>query len=101
MNFPSRHQLLNDIPLRLIKKIKEKSFFKALESCDIYIVNIDLWMSKGGVETFVLIVHFLNHNWEPSHITIGLFETANTFGDAMAIQVNEVLLTYGLKSWHM
>jgi hypothetical protein len=53
-------------------------------------------MSKGGMETFVLIVHFLNHNWEPNHITIGLFETTNKFGAAMAIQVNEVLATYGL-----
>jgi len=39
---------------------------------------------------------FFNHNWEPGHITIGLFETTNTFGATMAIQVNDVLTTYGL-----
>jgi hypothetical protein len=44
----------------------------------------------------VLIVHFFNHNWELGHITIGLFETTNTFGVPMAIQMNEVSPTYGL-----
>jgi hypothetical protein len=54
-------------------------------------------MSKG-VDTFELIVHFLNHNLEPSHITIGLFETINKSRAAMATQVNEVLPTYGLNA---
>jgi hypothetical protein len=54
-------------------------------------------MSKG-VDTFELIAHFLNHNLEPSHITIGLFETINTSKAAMAIQVNEVLPTHGLNA---
>jgi hypothetical protein len=87
---------MNDIPSRLTKKTKEKFIFEALESSNTCIVNFDLWMSKRGVETFVLIVHFLSHNWKPSHIKIGLFETTNTFGAAMAIQVNEVLATYRL-----
>jgi hypothetical protein len=52
-------------------------------------------MSKGGVDTFVLIILFLNHNWKLGHVTIDLFET-KTFRVAMAIQVNEVLATYGL-----
>jgi hypothetical protein len=55
-------------------------------------------MSKGGLDIFVLIVHFLNHNWEPNHVTIWLFETTNTYGAIMAIQVNEVLTTYGLNA---
>jgi hypothetical protein len=87
---------MHDIPSSLAKKTKEKFLCEALESCDNCIVNFDLWMSKGGVETFVLIVHFFNHYWEPGHITIGLFETTNTFGVAMGILVNEVLPTYGL-----
>jgi len=53
-------------------------------------------MSRGRVDTFVLVVHFLHHNWEPGHVIIGLFEIIETFGVAMAIQVNEVLTTYGL-----
>jgi hypothetical protein len=80
----------------LAKKTNKKFIFEALEACDICMVNFDLWMSKGGVDTFVLIVHFLNHNWELGHITIGMFEIAETSGVAMAIQVNEVIAAYVL-----
>jgi len=48
------------------------------------------------VDTFVLIVHFLNDKWEPCHVTIGFFETKNTFGNAMAMQINDVLAKYEL-----
>jgi hypothetical protein len=58
-------------------------------------VSFDLWMSRG-VNTFVLIVHFLNHNWGLGHVIIGLFETTNISRVAMAIQVNEMLVAYGL-----
>jgi len=53
-------------------------------------------MSRGGMDTFVLIVHFLNHDWEHGHGSIGLVETTKTSRVAMAIQVNEVLTSYGL-----
>ncbi len=63
---------------------------QSLESCDTCMMSFDLWMSRRGIDNFVLIVHFLNHNWEPCHVTIGLFEIAisNTYGAAMALQVN-------------
>ncbi len=76
---------------------RNSSLDEALESCDTYIISCDLWTSKG-VDAFELIVHFLNHNWEPSHITIGLFETIETSRATMVIQVNEVLPTYGLNA---
>jgi len=59
-------------------------------------MNFDLWVPRGGVHTFILIVHFLNHNWELGHVIISLFEIVETFGVAMAIQMNEVLATYVL-----
>lgn len=58
-------------------------------------MNFDLSISKG-VDTLVPIVHFLNHKWEPSHVTISLFKTLNTFWTTIALQVNKVLTTYGL-----
>jgi len=60
-------------------------------------VSFDLWMSRG-VDIFVLIIHLLDHNWESSHVIISLFETTKTSGIAMAIQVNEVLATYGFNA---
>jgi hypothetical protein len=59
-------------------------------------------MSRG-VDTFVLIIRLLNHNWELGHVTISLFDTMETIGAAMAIQVNEVLVALDLilRSLHM
>jgi hypothetical protein len=34
-------------------------------------------MSRGGVDTFVLIIHFLNDKWELCHVIEGFFEIAN------------------------
>jgi hypothetical protein len=52
-------------------------------------------MSRARVDTFVMIVHFLNEKWEPCHITVGFFETIDLFGNAMALQVNDVFAKYG------
>ncbi len=56
-----------------------------------YTMNFDLQMSKGRVDIFVLIIHFLKHQLEPYHVIICLFETINTYGVAMALQVNQTL----------
>jgi hypothetical protein len=28
-------------------------------------VNFDLWMSRGGVDTFALVINYLNESWMP------------------------------------
>ncbi len=79
VSFPFERQLMNDILLKLAKKTKKKFIYEAFEACDTCMVSFDLWMSRG-VDTFVLIVHFLNHNWEHGHVTIDLFKTIETSG---------------------
>ncbi len=54
-------------------------------------------MLKVEVDTFVMIMYFLNDKWEPYYITVGFFETINTFGNSMALEVNDVLEKYGFK----
>jgi hypothetical protein len=56
-------------------------------------------MSRVGVDTFVMLVHFLNSKWEYCHVTIDFFETTNTTRSAMALQVNDVFTKYNLNSW--
>jgi hypothetical protein len=77
----------------LAKKTKKKFIYEALEACDTCMVSFDLWMLRG-IDTFVLIIHLLDHNWGFGHVIIDLFETIKTFGTTMAIQVKEVLATY-------
>jgi hypothetical protein len=41
-------------------------------------------MSKGGVDTFALVINYLNESWMPQHATIGLFEVDETTWLSMA-----------------
>jgi hypothetical protein len=71
---------------RLTKKTKKKFSYEALKA---YGCQEEEW-------TLLFWFFILNHNWEPSHVAIGLFEIIETSRVTMAIQANEVLLTYGL-----
>jgi len=62
-----------------------------LKSCITTIASFDLWMSKSGHDTFALVINFINLHWVFYHVTVGLFETTNTFGVTMAAQVKELL----------
>jgi hypothetical protein len=59
-------------------------------------VSFDLWMSRGGVNTFVLIAHFLNDKWESYYVTLGFKKIIDTFGNPMVFQVNDLLSKHGL-----
>jgi len=45
--------------------------------------SFDLWMSRGGVDTFALVINYLNESWMPQHVTIGLFEVHEIIGLSM------------------
>jgi hypothetical protein len=90
--------LVNEVLLKITKKTKEKYISLAFESCNTCIVSFDLWMFRAGVNTFILIVHFLNDKWEPCHVTISFFEIVEIFRNAMALQVNEVLAKHGFNA---
>jgi hypothetical protein len=55
----------------------------AFVSCITCTTSFDLWMSRVGHDTFVMVVNFLNDYWEPSHVTMGIFEVQNTIGATM------------------
>ncbi len=58
--------------------------------------SFNLWMSHGGVDTFVLVINFLNETWVLMHVIVGLFEVHETCGQSMAIQLQSLLEKYGL-----
>jgi hypothetical protein len=53
-------------------------------------------MPRRVINTFVLIVRFLNDKWEPCHVTLGFFEIVNTSRNVMVLQMNDLLA----KHWH-
>jgi hypothetical protein len=58
--------------------------------------NFDLWMSKGDVDTFALVINFLNETWIPMYVIVGLFEVRETSGQSMIIQLESLLSKFGL-----
>jgi hypothetical protein len=87
---------VNDILPRVAKRTKERYILSTFKSCHSCTLSFDLWMSKTGMDTFVMIVHFLNEKWEPCHITIHFFDIIDPFGNVMALQVNDVFTKYEL-----
>ncbi len=51
-----------------------------------------------GFDTFALVVNFLNKEWVPCHVTIGLFEALDTSGVALANIVKPLLAKFELTS---
>jgi len=44
-------------------------------------------MSKGGIDTFVLVINYLDEAWTPKHATNNLFELhETTSSNAMTLQ---------------
>jgi len=68
----------------VIKTTREKYVLRAFVSCITCTTSFDLWMSHVGHDTFAMVVNFLNDSWEPSHVTMGIFEVQNTTSATMA-----------------
>jgi hypothetical protein len=41
-------------------------------------------MSKGVYDFFALVINFLSNDWQPKHVSIGLFEATETTRQALA-----------------
>jgi hypothetical protein len=48
-------------------------------------------MSKGAYDIFIFVINFLGKVWLPKHITIGLFNAMDTYGQALAKDFIELL----------
>jgi len=70
--------------------------FPAIVQCAIVTTTFDLWMLRSCYDTFALVINFINPNWVPCHIVIGLFETPNIFGAAFVKQMKVLLAKFNL-----
>ncbi len=50
-------------------------------------ISFNFWMSKSGVHvnTFVLVINYLNEFWTPRHAIVGLFKVHETNSSAMVL----------------
>ncbi len=72
--FPSHLQLLEKVFHIMITVSMDMHVLPKLVSTAIVSTSFDLWMSKGGVNTFALVINYLIKTWEPMHIVIEFFE---------------------------
>ncbi len=71
--FPSIKQVSNELWPILMEKIKNIYVLPTLIKCHFVTTSFDLWMSKASHDIFALVIKFLGDNWQPKHITLGLF----------------------------
>jgi hypothetical protein len=67
-----------------------------LKTITIVSTNFDLWMSKSDIDTFALLVNYLDEVWTPVHVIIGVFEVHETIGNSMTFQLQTLLENFGL-----
>jgi len=95
-NFPSRQVLREGLLPRVAKKSKKNFVSPSFASCSTCTMSFDLWMSIGGIDIFVFIVHFLNNKWEPCHVIMGFFKIMETIRYVLALQMNDLFAKHKL-----
>jgi hypothetical protein len=56
--------------------------------------HFDFWMSWNKFNTFVLVVNYINKQWELCHFIVDIFEVHNILRTTMAIQLKELFVFY-------
>jgi hypothetical protein len=72
------------LPNDMLEEVKDKRAIPTFASCVTCTCSFNLWMFLVDFDTFVMVVKFINTSWEPTHVTIGIFEIHNIVGVAMA-----------------
>jgi hypothetical protein len=72
-------------PCICFQVFRTMEFLQPLESCVIAMTSFDLWMSKFGHNTFVIVINFIKSQWVPCHVIMAFFETTNTIGITMVV----------------
>jgi len=82
--FPFRIIFVEEILHAMVIKTMQLHVMPRLVDAITLSTSFDLLMSKGGVDTFVLVINYLNESWMPQHVTISLFEVHETTRLSMA-----------------
>jgi hypothetical protein len=78
--FPSHRIQIEKVLPCMMKHTFEKFVLPYVNGVISVITTFDLWMNKGQLDIFALVINFLTLDWESKCVTIGLFEENNTIG---------------------
>jgi len=73
-----RKKCFQEILLNLVGKTKQVYVLPKLTNYISTIARFYMWMSKGALDIFALVINFLEFNWQPKKITNKLFEAIKT-----------------------
>ena len=80
----------------MVQKTKDVYVLPKRFQCMLATASFDLWMSKSIYDVFALVINFLDENWQPKKVTIGLFKTTKTTC-ALSRNLKELLDSYELR----
>lgn len=72
--------------LAMVKKTTNLHVSLNLLFVTIVIARFILWMFQSGMDTFVLVINFLNGAWVPMHVIVGLFKVSETTKISKVVQ---------------
>jgi hypothetical protein len=96
MAFPSRRQLVKEHIPTMFMKTMEQYVLPLIGKCTTVSVTFELWMSRGTQDTFCMVLNFLDTDWMPQHVTVGVLRAENTSGVALATIVKPLLKEFNL-----
>ncbi len=74
MVFPFQSSFVGEVLFTMVKKTMDQHVLPNLASTIVMSTSFDLWMSCNNVNTFALVINFLNDTCAPMHVVVGLFE---------------------------
>jgi hypothetical protein len=81
--FPSWATFVEEVLPAMVKTTMQLHVLPRLAEATTLLASFDLWMFRGGMDTFALVINYLNESWMPQHVTIGIFEVHETIGLSM------------------
>ncbi len=98
--YPFKKLFSQEILSNLVEKMKQIYVLPKLTNCIFAIASFDLYMSKGVHDIFVLVINFLESNWQPKkvYVTIGLFEATKITRQTLTNNLMKLFDQYGLQN---
>jgi len=63
--FPSQATFVEEVLHAMVKKTMQLHVLITLTKATTLLASFDLWMSKGGMYTFALVINYSNESWMP------------------------------------
>jgi len=80
----------------MVTKSMDIHVLPKLASVANFYASFDLWMSRGGINTFALIMNYLFENSESMNVNVGMFEVNETTNSCTTSQLQSLFEKFGL-----